>query len=60
MTDKKATKTDKQAEKKQPTELKDEQLDDVQGGVAQVGLGNTPKKGPGPSGLVPIGADGYR
>ncbi len=28
-----ATKNEQQAEKKQPTELKDEQLDEVQGGL---------------------------
>ena len=33
MTDKKTTKTEKQAVKKQPTELKDEQLDEAQGGA---------------------------
>ena len=32
MTDKKTAKTEKQTEKKQPTELKDQQLDEVQGG----------------------------
>ncbi len=34
MTDKKTTKTEKQAEKKQPTELQDVDLDKAQGGVA--------------------------
>ena len=32
MTDKKTTKTEKQAVKKQPTELKDDELDQAQGG----------------------------
>ena len=44
MTDKKTTKPEKQAEKKQPTELKDEQLDQAQGGSGV--------KRPGPAALT--------